>query len=125
VASDLIDLAERRASYAFGRPFSQLAAAPRASPAERGRYYLRLLVADRPGVVAAVSDRLAHEDISIESFLQMPVHDGPAVPIVLTTQTCARAKMEAAVTAIMALDVVTEAPFVMPVEHAGPRWSRS
>jgi homoserine dehydrogenase len=125
VASDLIDLAEGRAGFAFGRPLVQLATAPRATPAERGRYYLRLLVADRPGVVAAISDRLAHEDISIESFLQMPVHDGPAVPIVLTTQTCARARMENAVAAIAALDVITEAPFVMPVEHAGPRWSRS
>jgi homoserine dehydrogenase len=125
VASDLIDLAEGRAGFAFGRPLGQLTAAPRATPAERGRYYLRLLVKDRPGVVAAISDRLAHEDISIESFLQMPVHDGPAVPIVLTTQTCARAKMEAAVRAIEALDVTAEPPFVMPVETAGPRWSRS
>jgi homoserine dehydrogenase len=125
VASDLIDLAEGRAGYAFGRPLKQLAAAPRATPAERGRYYLRLMAQDRPGVVAAISDRLAHEDISIESFLQMPVHDGPAVPIVLTTQTCSRAKMEAAVRAIEALDVIAEPPFVMPVEHAGQRWSRS
>jgi homoserine dehydrogenase len=123
VASDLIDLAEGRAGFAFGRPLARLAAAPRATPPERGRYYLRLRVADKPGVVAAISDRLAHEDISIESFLQMPAHDEPAVPIVLTTQTCARAKMEAAVAAIEALDVVTEPPFVMPVEHAG--WSRA
>jgi len=125
VASDLIDLAEGRAGFAFGKSLAQLSTAPRATPAERGRYYLRLLVKDRPGVVAAISDRLAHEEISIESFLQMPVHEGPAVPIVLTTQTCSRAKMEAAVRAIEALDVTAEAPFVMPVEQSGPRWSRS
>ncbi len=125
VASDLIDLAEGRAGFAFGRPFAQLAAAPRGTPAERGRYYLRLMVQDRPGVVAAISDRLAHEEISIESFLQMPGHDGPAVPIVLTTQTCARPRMEAAVKAIEALDVSAEAPFLMPVEHTGPRWGLS
>lgn len=124
VASDLIDLAEGRAGLAFGRPLAQLGAAPRATPAERGRYYLRLLVKDRPGVVAAISDRLAHEQISIESFLQMPASADPAVPIVLTTQTCPRARMEAAVKAIEALDVTSEAPFVMPVEHAGQRWSR-
>ncbi|MGH6950377.1 MAG: homoserine dehydrogenase, partial [Vitreimonas sp.] len=122
VASDLIDLGEGRGGHAFGRPLAQLAAAPRASPAERGRYYLRLLVADRPGVVAAISDRLAHEEISIESFLQMPGHEGPAVPIVLTTQACARAAVEAAVKAIEALDVTAEAPYVMPVEEAAPRW---
>jgi len=125
VASDLIDLAEGRAGFAFGRPLAQLAAAPRATPPERGRYYLRLRVADRPGVVAAISDRVAHEDISIESLLQMPAPDETAVPIVMTTQTCARARMEAAVAAIEALDVVAEPPFVMPVEHAGPRWSQA
>ena len=57
---------------------------------------MRLLVEDRPGVVAAVSDRLAHEDVSIESFLQMPSYDMPVVPIVLTTQTCPRAALDAA-----------------------------
>lgn len=125
VASDLIDLAEGRAGPAFGKPLAQLGAAPRATPSERGRYYLRLLVKDRPGVVAAISDRVAHEEISIESFLQMPVSDDPAVPIVLTTQTCARARMEAAVKAIEALDVIDDEPLVMPVEHAGQRWGRS
>jgi hypothetical protein len=43
---------------------------------------------------------------------------------VLTTQTCARAKIEAAAAAISALDVVTEPPFLMPVESAGPRFGR-
>lgn len=124
VASDLIDLAEARASFAFGRPLAQLAEAPRATPLERGRYYLRLMVADRPGVVAAISDRLAHESISIESFLQMPAPNEPAVPIVLTTQSCARAAVEAAVQAIEALGVTAEAPYVMPVEESAPRWGR-
>lgn len=116
VASDLMDLAEDRASFAFGKPLARLADAPRAAPPERGRYYLRFMVGDRPGVVAAISERLAHEEISIESFLQMPVHEGPAVPIVLTTQTCARAAVERAVKAIEALEVVVEPPYVMPVE---------
>jgi len=125
VASDLIDLGENRASYAFGRPLAQLTSAPRATPAERGRYYLRLIVADRPGVVAAVSDRLAHEDISIESFLQMPAPASNAVPIVLTTQPCARASVERARKAIEALDVTAEAPYVMPVEETAARWRPS
>jgi homoserine dehydrogenase len=87
---------------------------------------MRLLVEDRPGVVAAVSDRLAHEQISIESFLQMPVHEGPIVPIVLTTQTCARAALDAAAKAIEGSGVVAEAPRIMPIEESGARsrgWS--
>lgn len=126
VASDLLDIAEGRGGAAFGRPLAQLAAAPRATPAERGRFYMRVLVQDRPGVVAALSDRLAHENISIESFLQMPAYDQPVVPIVLTTQTCARAALDEAAKAIESLDAVTEPPRVMPVEEHGLRarpWS--
>ncbi len=89
------------------------------------RAYLRFLVKDEPGVIAAVSETLAEAGVSIESFLQMPVHSGPAVPIVLTTQTCSRAKIEAAVRAIEALDVVAEAPLLMPVEQTGQSWGRS
>lgn len=124
VASDLIDIAENRAGHAFGRPLAQLAAAPRAAPAERGRYYMRLLVEDRPGVVAAVSDRLAHENISIESFLQMPVQGGSTVPIVLTTQTCARSALDAAAQAISEVGAVSEPPRIMPIEDTRVRsWS--
>lgn len=122
VASDLIDLAENRAGYSFGRSVKQLAAAPRAAPAERGRYYVRLLVQDRPGVVAAVSDRLAHESISIESFLQTPVHEGPLVPIVLTTQSCTRFALDKATTDIERLEAVAEPLRVMPIEETPARF---
>ncbi|MBY0563795.1 MAG: homoserine dehydrogenase [Hyphomonadaceae bacterium] len=124
VASDLMELAAGRAGPAFGRPLAELASAPRATPAERGRYYVRLLVADRPGVVASVSERLAHEGISIESFLQMPAPSAAAVPIVLTTQACPRAAVEKASMAIENLDVALEPPYVLPVEESGLRLVR-
>lgn len=126
VASDLLDLAHGRVGFAFGRPLAALTSTPRAAPPERGKFYVRLLVEDKPGVVAAVSDRLAHENISIESFLQMPSYDAPVVPIVLTTQTCQRSALDRAATAIESLDAVTEAPRVMPIEESGGRsrfWS--
>lgn len=126
VAADLIDLAEGRAGAPFGRPLAKLTAAPRATPVERGRFYMRLLVEDRPGVVAAVSERLGRESVSIESFLQMPSYEAPIVPIVLTTQATARAALDAAAAAIESLDAVTEPPCVMPIEESGGRsrfWS--
>ena len=47
----------------------------------------------------------------------MPVLPSAAgLPIVLTTQTCARAAIEAAMAAIQALDVAAEPPYLMPVE---------
>jgi homoserine dehydrogenase len=87
---------------------------------------MRLLVQDRPGVVAGVSDRLGRENVSIESFLQMPSYEAPIVPIVLTTQLCTRTALDAAAAAIETLDAVTEPPLVMPIEESGGRsrfWS--
>lgn len=126
VASDLLDLSEGRAGPAFGRAVTALASAPRAAPPERGRFYMRLLVEDKPGVVAAVSERLAQEQVSIESFLQMPSYDSALAPIVLTTHPTARAALDAAAKAIESLDAVAEAPFLMPIEETGGRsrfWS--
>jgi hypothetical protein len=71
-------------------------------------------------VIAAVSERLGRHGVSIESFLQQPVHGEPAVPIVLTTQVCARLDLDAAVAEIAALDVAAEAPHVMPIEESRP-----
>jgi homoserine dehydrogenase len=124
VAADLVDLLNDRAGPAFGKPLKDLAPQARAQPPEHGRFYLRLLVEDRPGVIAAVSDRLGREKISIESILQMPTRDAPAVPIVLTTQPCVRSSLEAAAAEIERLDAATEKPRIMPIEetHAGPRF---
>src|SRR6185312_6098542 len=39
------------------------------------RAYIRLLVRDEPGVIAAVTEALAEAGVSIDSFLQKPVED--------------------------------------------------
>ena len=126
VAADLLDVADGRFTPAFGQTLSKLASPARARVDERRRFYMRLLVEDRPGVVAAVSDRLGRESVSIESFLQMPSYEAPTVPIVLTTQACARSALDAAAQAIETLDAVTERPKIMPIEESGARsrfWS--
>ena len=48
--------------------------------------YLRFLVKDEPGVIAAVSETLAEAGVSIECFLQKPVENAEGVPIVLTSR---------------------------------------
>ncbi len=110
VAADLVDLAHGARRPVFGRPLSAMRALAKAPPAEQGRYYLRLLVEDRPGVIAAVTDRLGKAGVSIESFLQDARHDTPDVPIVLTTQTTPRAALDAAVEEIASLHAVLRGP---------------
>ena len=61
-----------------------------------GAYYLRLMVLDRPGVIADVTGILRDHDISLEAMLQRARAPGEAVPVVLTTHDCGEASMRAA-----------------------------
>ncbi len=65
-----------------------------------GAYYLRLMVVDRPGVIADVTGVLRDQAISLESMLQRGRAPGEAVPVVLTTHDCEEAAMRAALTGL-------------------------
>jgi len=71
VVADLIDLARGRATPVWGAASGALTAAPSVPmEAHVGAYYLRLMVVDRPGVIADVSAVLRDAGISLESMLQ-------------------------------------------------------
>ncbi len=70
-------------------------------------YYVRMQVADKPGVLANVTRILGDADISIEAIVQKePAGDAPAT-IILLTHRVNEGKMDAAIAAIEALDTVT------------------
>jgi homoserine dehydrogenase len=116
VVADLLDLLAGAARPPFGRPVAELVRHPPAARAEEGRFFLRILVHDKPGVIAAIAEQLAKAGVSIESFLQDPAESGADVPIVLTTQRCPRSALDVAVRHIGALDVVAAPPRLMPIE---------
>jgi homoserine dehydrogenase len=94
VCADLIDLAIGRSQRTFQtlRLWSSNGATRRLRPPAtvRSRFYLRLLVADQPGVLAEVASVLAHEHISIASVIQHEVPDeaeGERVHLVIMTHT--------------------------------------
>jgi len=70
-------------------------------------YYLRLSVADEPGVLADITRILADERISIDAALQKePGEDGQAA-VVLLTHECAERSVRAAIAKIEALPTNT------------------
>ena len=75
-----------------------------------GRYYLRLIVRDQPGVIAAVSETLGGAGVSIDSFLQKPVEGAGGVPIVLTTHAVIESVLSEAVRRMTALPALLEPP---------------
>jgi homoserine dehydrogenase len=117
VVADLIDIARGRATPVWGAASAALAHTP-AVPMERhhGPYYLRLMVLDRPGVLADVTGVLRDHGISLESMIQRGRAPGEAVPIVLTTHVCQEAAMRGALARIAALDSVLEPPALIRIE---------
>ena len=73
----------------------------------RTRYYLRLRVAERPGVLAHIAGALAAADISIASVSQKEVDGEGAPEIVIMTHDAREAAVQSALGAIAALDGVS------------------
>ena len=119
VVADLIDIARGRATPVWGASSGALTAAPSVPmEAHVGAYYLRLMVVDRPGVIADVSAVLRDAGISLESMLQRGRSPGEAVPVVLTTHETNEAAMRSAIARISALGAVLEPPALIRIENA-------
>ncbi|ABC23210.1 homoserine dehydrogenase [Rhodospirillum rubrum] len=118
VVADLIDLARGHKVPVFGVPSSALSVLPRAEPEDHvGRYYVRLMVVDRPGVFAEVAAALRDEQVSMESVLQRARDPGETVPVVMTLHDTGEAAMTRALARIGAIDAMVEPPRVIRIEQ--------
>ena len=81
-----------------------------------GAYYLRLMVVDRPGVIADVTAVLRDQGVSLESMLQRGRSPGEAVPVVLVTHETQESAMRDALARIADLNAVLEAPTLIRIE---------
>ncbi len=118
VVADLLDIAAERWSPSFAVSASALIAHA-ASPMERhrGAYYVRLMVVDRPGVIADVAAALRDELVSMEAMIQRARAPGEAVPVVLTTHETEEAAMRRALARIGGLSTVLEPPRMIRIEN--------
>jgi homoserine dehydrogenase len=119
VVADLIDLARGQHVPVWGAASAALSDAPSVPmSAHLGAYYLRLMVVDRPGVIADVTAVLRDQGISLESMLQHGRSPAEAVAVVLVTHETSEAAMRAALDRIAGLDAVVEAPALIRIENA-------
>ncbi len=114
VVADLIDLARGRAAPVWGGALSEAPSLPIGDHV--GCYYLRLMVVDRPGVIADVTAVLRDLGVSLESMLQRGRAPADAVPVVLVTHETRESAMVAALARIAALNTVLEAPTMLRIE---------
>jgi len=122
VVADIIDLAVGRAQRTFEtlKLWSGQRNAIQLRPATtvRSRFYLRLLVEDRPGVLADVTRVLAEHHISIASVIQHEApedHEGGRVHLVIMTHTAQTGDFRAAVAELDHLDRVAPPSVYYPV----------
>jgi homoserine dehydrogenase len=118
VVADVIDAARGIRLPVFGVPANRLIRAqPRPMAEHAGAYYLRLMVVDRPGVIASIAAVLRDEDISVEALLQRGRAPGEAVPLVIATHDTVEANVRRALDAIAAQETTLEPPRVIRIEN--------
>lgn len=123
VVADLVDIARNSGANITQRvaPFSTLPAYLSSYPVRetaewKGEYYLRLAVADRPGVLAEVTAVLAQQQISIDAIHQKGRSVVAAVPLIMVTHATTERQVRAALAAIATLDSVRETPRFIRIE---------
>jgi homoserine dehydrogenase len=67
-------------------------------------HYLRFVVKDRPGILAAIAQIMASHDINIDAVLQRPAPSKDALPFVVTVEPCPPATLAAALGQIARID---------------------
>lgn len=80
------------------------------------RYYLRLNVVDRPGVLAKITAIFAMAKIGISSVIQPEGHEGESVPLILMLHDAPNAAMRKALDKIAKLPPVKSKPVMIRVE---------
>ena len=115
VVADLVDIARKETGPAFSVPTNELESLPRASAAHRiGQTYLRMLVADRAGVLAEIAAAMRDAGLSIESLIQREVTDGSALISMVTHEGC-EAAIDATLKTLSGSDSLLGEPMVMHI----------
>ncbi len=81
------------------------------------RYFVRLHVVDRIGVMAKITHLFAENEISLQEILQLPGQDETRAQLIIITHVTSKAKMNSLLIGIKQLDVVDEVNSVYPVEE--------
>ncbi|MCG3196112.1 MAG: homoserine dehydrogenase [Candidatus Omnitrophica bacterium] len=80
-------------------------------------HYLRLVVEDRPGVIASVATALAEQSISIASIIQKERHEShQGVPVVITTHESPHSAMARALEKIGEMEFMADLPYSIRIE---------
>ena len=117
VVADIVDLARGSNVPVFGAGLNHIKDAQWASPADlESRFYIRLLVLDKPGVLADISGIMRDHDISMEVVLQRGQNPENPVDLVIKSHQVSRAAIDRAAGVLKEHDAVVEEPVIFRIE---------
>ncbi len=90
---------------------------PQSAIARVGRHYLRFVVEDRPGIIAALATILARHSINIDAVIQERGWDKHHLPFVITLEPAPDTSVQAALGEMQALDFLREPPLDLAMEE--------
>ena len=113
VVSDLISIARSRHSKSL--PLQEEAAELPVSADFTTRHYLRFVVRDEPGIIAALAQILCKAGINIDSVFQKPGFPKSKLPFVITLEPCSAALVRESLKQIAQLDFLVQPCVDLPI----------
>jgi homoserine dehydrogenase len=116
VVADLVDIARGETGPAFAMPVGELEKLPHALSGHRvGKTYLRMVVADRPGVLAEITAAMRDAGLSIESLIQQEANQDGSALIAMVTHAGREQAITQTIDALSGSDSLLGEPVVMHI----------
>jgi homoserine dehydrogenase len=120
VVSDILAIASfKQCATLTAKPATLPAPAVETTPAVTAdftaKHYLRFLVKDRPGIIAALATILSECHINIDAVLQKPGCPKSHLPFLITLEECKASLVEKALGKINALDFLVQPCLHLPI----------
>ena len=116
VVADLVDIARGETGPAFAMPTDKLEKLPQATSGHRiGKTYLRMVVADKRGVLAEITAAMRDAGLSIESLIQKETSDDGSALIAIVTHEGPESAITETIAALAGSDSMLGEPMVMHI----------
>ncbi|MFY9646084.1 MAG: homoserine dehydrogenase [Terriglobales bacterium] len=116
VVSDILAIARsRQPSPASAEAPQSAEKTPTVTPEFTAKHYLRFLVKDRPGIIAALATILSQCGVNIDTVLQKPGCQKSHLPFLITLEECNSWQVEQALRQINLLDFLVQPCLHLPI----------
>ncbi|CAI8974371.1 Homoserine dehydrogenase [Brevibacillus sp. IT-7CA2] len=109
VVSDLVTVVKNRKLGVNGRgmvaPYKEKVL--KEDSEKFSKYFLRIVVADKRGVLAQITQMLADKNISLEQVIQQPFNNGREAEIIMITHLSSKSDMDAVLAYMEQMDIVS------------------